>query len=159
MVNKLFVYWGRRHALGSQRTVGIKWYSSTRPRSQVSFRLVPGPYMDNPGLVWQSQTVTRGLSSFPLHCSNFQHSDWSIVTAWDMMTSAPIVLEALEHNQGMKKGRVKEVCPAFFFLKEMRLALVGQKQFTKPGLRESAKNSQPLKLKSIPLKNGCWASR
>lgn len=33
------------------------------------------------------------------------------------MTSAPIVLEALEHNQGMKKGRVKEVCPAFFFFK------------------------------------------
>lgn len=72
--------------------------------------------MDNPGLVWQPQTVTRGLSSFPLFTAViFQHLDWSIVTAWDMMTSAPIVLEALEHNQGMKKGRVKEVCPAFFF--------------------------------------------
>lgn len=40
--------------------------------------------------------------------------------------------------------------------------LIGQKQFIKPGLRESAQDSLPwvlpLKLKSVPLKNGCGAS-
>lgn len=77
-----------------------------------------------------------------------------------------IVLEALEHNPGVKKGRMKENTAFFFFffpLKEICLVLVGQKQFIKPGLRESAKDSLPwvlpLKLKSVALKNGCGTSR
>lgn len=74
-----------------------------------------------------------------------------------------IVLEALEHNPGVKKGRMKEnMPPPLFFLKEICLVLIGQKQFIKPGLRESAQDSLPwvlpLKLKSVPLKNGCGAS-
>lgn len=74
-----------------------------------------------------------------------------------------VVLEALECNPGVKKGRMKENMLPFFFLKEICLVLVGQKQFVKLGLRKSAKDSLPwvlpLRLKSVPLKNGCGASR
>lgn len=108
--------------------------------------------------------MTRGLSSFLLFTEVIvYHSDWAIVTAWDMRTSVSVVLEALEERES--EGNMS--CIIFFSLKEIRLVLVGQKQFTKPGLRESAKNSLswvlPLKLKSVPLKKvagpldtHCW---